>query len=104
MSRILRLSSKYRIFSPARKQGALIKGVVVEKETGERIQVKYRKYKTLPRGCSVPRQICIRCRIEVIRKNSPCYEAKICKNCIDLSEIRKRKKKITLTRPKITAT
>lgn len=46
-----------------------------------------RLYKHVPKKCSVPRQICIRCRVnripKLMRKQ---YEAKVCRDCEIISQ------------------
>lgn len=37
--------------------------------------------KNLPKKCSVPRRICIKCLKTVIKKHSKEYESKVCKDC-----------------------
>jgi len=59
------------------------------KRAGEKVTYKdqdgktksFRKHKGLPKGCSVPRQICIKCLKKVIHKNDKRYESKVCKDC-----------------------
>lgn len=58
-----------------RKKGERVSGEVEGK------WVTFRKYKAIPKGCSVPRQICIVCREERIHKLSPNYSSKVCKDC-----------------------
>lgn len=56
------------------------------KRKGEKIldmngNVAFVKSKNLPKGCSSPRQICIKCLIAYIHKNDSNYSSKICKTC-----------------------
>lgn len=42
---------------------------------------KLQLHKSIPRHCSVPRQVCIKCLVSVIHKNDSNYQKKICKPC-----------------------
>lgn len=59
-----------------KRKGEKIKGKIGDRD------VSFRKYKAVPKGCSTPRQVCIKCLTNVIHKNDSNYESKICKSCI----------------------
>lgn len=44
-------------------------------------KVIFRKHKALPKGCKMPKKICIVCLKTTIHKNDSNYESKVCKNC-----------------------
>lgn len=58
---------------------------IAEDGTVDKKKVKVYLYKRPPKGCSVPRQICIQCRKTVIRKQSKLYLGKRCASCLALS-------------------
>lgn len=58
-----------------KKSGKKISGIVNGKKCS------FRCYKKIPKKCSTPRQICVKCLISVIRKNDKNYASKICKEC-----------------------
>lgn len=75
------MSRTCTVFRKGRKkrQGRRINGSINGKPAG------FRLAKSLPKHCSRPRQICIRCLIVVIHKNDKNYGSKICKHCTALN-------------------
>jgi len=57
------------------------KGRVVKIQTSKGKTKKIRLHKYLPKGCSTPRRVCIKCLVNVIHKLDKNYESKICKQC-----------------------
>lgn len=45
--------------------------------------VTIRVHKGVPKGCSVPRQICIKCLKTKIEKRSKLYDGKVCAACLE---------------------
>ena len=76
MSRIIRPDSIFRLFRGGKKRGRKVK---VKSSSGKTKTVQL--HKGLPKGCSSPKRICIKCLKTVIRKNDKNYESKICKGC-----------------------
>lgn len=44
-------------------------------------KVSFKKHKSLPKGCKMPKRVCIKCLTNTIHKNDSNYESKICKDC-----------------------
>ena len=60
----------------AKKQGRVIKIRTSKGKTK-----KIRLNKCLPKGCSTPRRVCVKCLVSVIHKLDKNYDSKICKQC-----------------------
>lgn len=56
-------------------------GEVVTLVTESGREKKIRLRSTVPKKCSSPRQICIKCTVQTIHKNSKNYDSKICEKC-----------------------
>jgi len=78
------IGNKYgrKKYSHSKKGEKIIEVVLLP--NGMKKVVKMRKYKSLPKGCSVARQLCLVCR-KHIHKNDLNYDKKICKPCEKLS-------------------
>ncbi len=63
-------------FRPAVREGA---EVTMQDKFGNEKKIRLRK--SVPKKCSTPRQICIKCTVSVIHKNSKNYDLKICEDC-----------------------
>lgn len=78
MKRIHHAPSSLSIYIPYpknKKKGRM-------KVTDQKGKVKtIRVYKYLPKGCSTPKRICIKCLVVVIHKLDKNYDSKICKEC-----------------------
>ena len=59
-----------------RPQGRLVE---LELESGKKKRVRLRK--GIPKKCSTPRRICIKCLSTAIHKNSRFYDSKVCEAC-----------------------
>jgi hypothetical protein len=69
------------IVGPKRFSGSLPrKQLRVRTHDGKEVIV--RVHASIPKGCSVPRQLCIKCRSR-IHKNDSRYEKRICRECED---------------------
>lgn len=68
---------QFTIGRKGKKRGGTI---TVKTEEGKTKTV--RLYKNIPKGCSTPRQICIRCKKTRIPKNSKLFENKVCEDCV----------------------
>ena len=66
----------------ANKQGRVVKLVKPNGKTK-----KIRLHKCLPKGCSRPRRVCIKCLTNVIHKLDKNYESKICKSCCGVAQL-----------------
>lgn len=49
----------------------------------EDARVVLKKRKAVPKGCSVPKQICISCQQAVVKKLSKHYDKKLCSSCAE---------------------
>ena len=76
------------IYIPYRYSKKEKKGIVVKvKRPNGKIKT-IRLYKNIPKGCSSPKRICIKCLVSVIHKLDNNYESKICKDCtLKMSEV-----------------
>ena len=57
------------------------KGKIVKLVTRRGKTKKIRLHKYIPKGCSSPRRVCIKCLVNVIHKLDKHYESKICEEC-----------------------
>ncbi len=67
-------SSIFNVFTCKRRKGRVI-------ETPNGLLTLHKK---IPRKCSTPRRICIKCLKTYIHKNDKNYELKTCKNCLSV--------------------
>jgi hypothetical protein len=75
--RMMRVSKNTFFYGKRKPETEKIEAI--DQRTGKTKVVKRRVH--LPKGCSVPHQICILCLKNRIHRNDPRYESKICKSC-----------------------
>ena len=73
----MRLIGSFQNKFKAKKKGRIVE---IIKTNGKTKKIRLHKY--IPKKCSSPRRICIKCLTSVIPKLDKNYESKICKECI----------------------